>query len=38
MPYRQTSCAVAFDDNNIKMMPTIRIIFTMEGLLPPPAK
>ena len=29
------SCAVAFDDHNIKMVPIIRMIFTTEG--PPTA-
>jgi hypothetical protein len=34
-PTANLSCAVAFDDHNIKMAPIIRMIFTTEG--PPTA-
>ena len=30
-PTANLSCAVAFDDHNIKMAPIIRMIFTTEG-------
>ena len=35
-PTANLSCAVAFDDHNIKMAPIIRMIFTTEG--PPTAE
>jgi hypothetical protein len=30
-PAANRSCAVAFDDHNIKMAPIIKMIFTTEG-------